>query len=67
MAREFELKLEIPAAAAKKVMALPWLVERRGEDVKCMTAVYFDTPKCALRQRGISLRVLKAGRPRTRP
>ncbi|MFT3727102.1 MAG: CHAD domain-containing protein [Terricaulis sp.] len=61
MAREFELKLEIPAAAASKVMALPWLAEVSGEDAKRMHAIYFDTPKCTLRQRGISLRVRRIG------
>ena len=60
MAREFELKLEIPAAAAIKVMALPWLAEV-SEDAKRMTAIYFDTPKCTLRQSGISLRVRRIG------
>ncbi|HVV33436.1 MAG TPA: CHAD domain-containing protein [Vitreimonas sp.] len=61
MAREFELKLEIPAAAASKVMALPWLAQLNDEDAKRMTAVYFDTPKYTLRQRGISLRVRRIG------
>jgi inorganic triphosphatase YgiF len=63
MAREFELKLEIPASAANKVMALPWLAEHTSDETgaKRMTAIYFDTPKCTLRQRGISLRVRRIG------
>lgn len=61
MAREFELKLEIPAVAAKAVMTLPWLAAHTREDARCMTAVYFDTPKCSLRRRGISLRVRRIG------
>jgi inorganic triphosphatase YgiF len=32
-----------------------------GDEAKRMTAVYFDTPKCTLRQRGISLRVRRIG------
>jgi inorganic triphosphatase YgiF len=44
-------------------MALPWLNEHgEGEGhAKPMTAVYFDTPKRALRQKGISLRVRRIG------
>jgi triphosphatase len=63
MGREFELKLEIPAAAANKVMRLPWLWEQASGEMqpRQMSTTYFDTPKYALRQKGISLRVRRVG------
>ncbi|MFZ2028945.1 MAG: CHAD domain-containing protein [Vitreimonas sp.] len=63
MGREFELKLEIPAAAANKVMRLPWLWEQASGEMqpRQMSTTYFDTPKYALRQKGISLRVRRIG------
>ncbi len=63
MGREFELKLEIPAAAANKVMRLPWLWEQASGEMqpRQMSTTYYDTPKYALRQKGISLRVRRVG------
>ncbi len=63
MGREFELKLEIPAAAANKVMRLPWLWEQASGEMqpRHMSTTYYDTPKYALRQKGISLRVRRVG------
>src|SRR5215475_2478990 len=63
MGREFELKLVIPAASANKVMRLPWLWEQASGEMqpRQMSTTYFDTPKYALRQRGISLRVRRVG------
>ncbi len=63
MAREFELKLEIPAAAASKVMRLPWLWQQASGEIqpRQMAAVYYDTPKYALHERGITLRVRSVG------
>lgn len=63
MGREIELKLEIPAASANKVMRLPWLWEQASGEMqpRQMSTTYFDTPKYALRQKGISLRVRKVG------
>jgi inorganic triphosphatase YgiF len=63
MGREFELKLEIPAASANKVMRLPWLWEQASGEMqpRQMSTTYFDTPKYTLRQKGISLRVRRVG------
>ncbi|MBS0384122.1 MAG: CHAD domain-containing protein [Proteobacteria bacterium] len=63
MGREFELKLEIPAASANKVMRLPWLWEQASGEMqpRQMSTTYYDTPKYALRQKGISLRVRRIG------
>ena len=63
MGREFELKLVIPAASANKVMRLPWLWEQASGEMqpRQMSTTYFDTPKYALRQKGISLRVRRVG------
>lgn len=66
MAREFEIKLEIPAAAASKVMRLPWLWELASGELQParMVSTYYDTPRCSLRDRGISLRVRRVGAKR---
>lgn len=66
MAREFEIKLEIPAADASKVMRLPWLWELASGELQParMVSTYYDTPRCSLRDRGISLRVRRIGAKR---
>ncbi len=63
MAGEIEIKLEIPASAASKVMRLPWLWEQASGEVQPahMTATYFDTPKRDLRKRGLSFRIRRVG------
>jgi triphosphatase len=62
---EVELKLELPVAEADKVRRLEWLRELSGP-ARCqqLVTVYFDTPKFKLRDRGLAVRVRRAGRRR---
>jgi len=62
-AREFEIKLEIPAQAVSKVMRLPWLWEMASGELRPsrLQSVYYDTPNFALRRRGVTLRVRRVG------
>ncbi|HTX23235.1 MAG TPA: CHAD domain-containing protein [Steroidobacteraceae bacterium] len=65
MGTEVELKLSIPAAEADKVRRLQWLRELSGP-ARCqqLVTVYFDTSKFELRERGVAIRVRRAGRRR---
>lgn len=63
MAREFEVKLEIPASAVSKVMRLPWLWELASGELRAsrLASTYYDTPRYALHERGVTLRVRRVG------
>ena len=62
-AREFEIKLEIPAQTISKVMRLPWLWELASGELRAsrLQSIYYDTPNFALRERGVTLRVRRSG------
>lgn len=60
MAKELELKLEIPLASAEALAAALAVQDAHEPDAACETtlhAVYFDTPDCLLRRRDLSLRI----------
>lgn len=65
-AREFEIKLEIPAQTVSKVMRLPWLWELASGEMRPqrLQSTYYDTPNFALLERGVTLRVRRAGATR---
>jgi inorganic triphosphatase YgiF len=64
MAYEVEVKLEAPPAAARRLLAAPWLKRLEIAPVKRaqLVSVYYDTPAAALRSEGLSLRVRRVGR-----
>jgi inorganic triphosphatase YgiF len=63
MPDEFEIKLQVPPQALRKLRQLPWL---RGAAAKQsrLVSVYFDTAKHKLKESGIALRVRHDGRKR---
>jgi triphosphatase len=63
MAHEIELKLEVPAKAARRLPNAPWLQKLVSAPVKRrrIVSVYFDTRSARLRDSGITLRVRRAG------
>ncbi|CCE09867.1 putative CHAD domain containing protein [Bradyrhizobium sp. STM 3843] len=63
MGTEIELKLAAPAAAIRNAASLSWLKEiAAGAATQAkLQSIYFDTPKCALRDHGVSLRVRNTG------
>src|SRR6185312_17006615 len=66
MAQEIEVKLEAPQAAARRLLAAPWLKRMEIAPVKRehLVSVYYDTPSTALHSEGISLRVRRTGQKR---
>lgn len=65
-AREFEVKLEIPAQSVDKVMRLPWLWELASGELAPakQQSIYYDTPDYVLRKHGVTLRVRRVGATR---
>jgi triphosphatase len=59
--REIELKLEAPAADLAR-LARSSLIPAAGKRTSTLVSVYFDTAKLKLRNKGLSLRVRRAGR-----
>ena len=59
-ARELELKLEVPASAARRIQNHPLLKSVQRSPGR-LEAVYFDTPDFQLSQQGFSLRVRREG------
>lgn len=66
MAHEIEVKLEAPQAAARRLLAAPWLKRIEIAPVKRehLVSVYYDTAATVLRSEGISLRVQRTGQKR---
>lgn len=63
MAQEIEIKLEAPTAAARRLLDATWLkrLETAPPKRERLLSVYYDTTSAALREKGVSLRVRRAG------
>jgi inorganic triphosphatase YgiF len=61
--QEVEIKLELPPTQVSRLKDVPLLRRRRhtAQD-ETQTSVYFDTPRSALRKKGLTLRVRRIGR-----
>lgn len=66
MALEIEVKLEAASTAARRVLDAAWLkrLETAPPKRDRLVSVYYDTAACALRERGMSLRVRHIGKRR---
>jgi inorganic triphosphatase YgiF len=63
MAAEIEIKLEVPALSAQRLLKRPWLrqLECGAAERRRLVSVYYDTQKRKLRRNGVSLRVRRDG------
>ena len=66
MAQEIEVKLEASTRAARRLLDAAWLkrLEIAAPKRERLVSVYYDTAACALRARGMSLRVRHIGKRR---
>ncbi|MBV8650524.1 MAG: CHAD domain-containing protein, partial [Alphaproteobacteria bacterium] len=66
MPNEIELKLDVPANIAPKILRQPWLRAMTSGPIERerLVSVYFDTKKSLLRKHGIVLRVRHRGEKR---
>jgi inorganic triphosphatase YgiF len=64
--QEIEIKLDAPGRAARRLLNAAWLkhLETAPPKREHLVSVYYDTAACALRERGISLRVRQIGKRR---
>jgi inorganic triphosphatase YgiF len=60
MATEIELKLRLPSAQARRLLAHPLLSGARPQKQRLLNT-YYDTPELDLRRRGIALRLRRKG------
>src|SRR5664279_1700720 len=60
MAKEIELKLRLPPAQARRLLAHPLLSGQRPQKYRLLNT-YYDTPELDLCKRGIALRLRRKG------
>ena len=67
VSREVELKLELPIAAAARLLERSFNRLEGNQGMKQhLVSVYFDTAKHALREHGLTLRIRSGGKRRVR-